>query len=123
MCRLTKAQVLGPLLFLIYMNDISEIANNTTISLFADETNLVIVSDDPNHLKNNAKIVFHNISEWFASNKLSLNHDKTCYSIFASPVKLTTIPTSLNSIQLGDTVINRVNHAKYLGLILDESLR
>ncbi len=64
----------------------------------------------------------YNISEWFAANKLSLNHDKTCYSIFASPAKLKTIPTFLNSIQLGDTVINRVNHAKYLGLIRDNSL-
>ncbi len=52
------------------MNDISEIANNAKIHLFADDTNLFIVSDDPNHLKHNAKIVFHNISEWFAANKV-----------------------------------------------------
>ncbi len=66
--------------------------------------------------------LFSKIYEWFAANKLSLSHDKTCYSIFASPTKLKTIPTYLNSIQLGDTVINRVNHAKYLGLTLNESL-
>ncbi len=63
------------------MNDICEIANNAKIRLFADDTNLFIVSDDSNHLKNNAKIVFHNTSEWFEANRLSLNHDKTCYSI------------------------------------------
>ncbi len=104
------------------MNDISEIANKAKIRLFGDDTNLFIVSDDLNHLKKYAKIVFHNISDWFAANKWLLNDDKTCYSIFASPAKLKTIHTSLNSKQLGDTVVNRINHAKYLGLILDESL-
>ncbi len=117
-CGVPQGSVLGPLLFLICINDISEIANNATIHLFADDTNLFIVSDDPNHLKYKAKIVFHNIFEWFAANKVSLNHDKTCYSSFTSLAKLKT----LNSIQLDDTVINRVNHAKYLGLILDESI-
>ncbi len=45
------------------MNDISEIANNAKIRLFADDTKVFIVTDDSNHLKNNAKIAFHNMSE------------------------------------------------------------
>ncbi len=42
---------LRPFPFLIHMNDISEITNNAKICLFADDTNIFIVSDDPNHLK------------------------------------------------------------------------
>ncbi len=47
---------LRPFPFLINMNDISEIANNDKICLFADDTNLFIVSDHPNHLKTMQKL-------------------------------------------------------------------
>ncbi len=53
---------------------------------------------------------------------VQVNKDKSCYSIFASPSKLKTVPGYLNTIHLGDMMIKRIYHAKYLGLILDESL-
>ncbi len=51
-----------------------------------------------------------------------LNKDKSCYSIFAPPAKQSTVHGYLNTIRLGDMIIKRVHHVKYLGLILDESL-
>ncbi len=80
------------------------------------------MSDDPILLKENAQNTLFDLSEWFAANKLSLNKDKSCYSIFASPAKLSRVPGYLDTIRLGNMIIKRVHHAKYLGLILDESL-
>ncbi len=55
------------------MGDITKHAN---ICLFADDTNVFIVSDDPILLKENAQNTLFDLSEWFAANKLSLNKDK-----------------------------------------------
>ncbi len=102
---------------------IGEIAKHAKISLFADDTNVFIVSDDPIILKENVQNTMFDLSEWFTANKLSLNKDKSRYGIFASPAKLSTVPGYLNTIWLGNIIIKRVHHAKYLGLILDKSLR
>ncbi len=90
--------------------------------LFADDPIIFLVSDNTNNLKQDAQHTLLELSEWFAANKLSLNNDKSCYTVFASPTKLHSIPASLNILCFGNLVINSVHHAKYLGFILDESL-
>ncbi len=89
------------------MNDIGEIAKHTKIRMFADDTNLFTVCDDPIILKENAQNTLFDLSEWSAANKLSLNKDKSCYSIFASPSKLSTVPGYLNIIWLGNMIIKK----------------
>ncbi len=102
------------------MNDIGEYAKHAKIRLFADDTNVFIVNDDPILLTENAQKTLLDLFEWFTANKLFLNKDKS--AITYSPAKLSSVPRYLNTIRLGNIIIKRVHYAKYLGLILDESL-
>ena len=117
-----QGSVLGPLLFLIYVNDmvhaISE--KNCAAMLFADDTNLFVRGTDLKQVKRETEQVLRELHIWFLCNKLTLNLEKTKYNIFHTKNKK--IQNGLDKITVAGTEINRVNEAKYLGLILDETL-
>ena len=77
-CGVPQGSILGPLLYLIYVNDISK-STNAHILSFADDTSLVISDTDISTLYQRANVEMNNLSEWFCANGLSLNKNKTIY--------------------------------------------
>ena len=94
---------------------------NHKMRLFADDSNIFISSHSPKALKNELKMAVERILTWLGDNKLTVNLSKTQYSIFQT--KNMTVPNYLNSIKINSEVINRVQSAKFLGIILDEKLK
>jgi len=82
LCGVPQGSVLGPLLFLIYINDIYNASDKLAFYLFADDTNLLFADRNLQSLETVVNMELMNVSDWLASNKLSLNVKKTHFVIF-----------------------------------------
>lgn len=110
---------IGPLLFLIYVNDINKIGLIGTPRLFADDTALFYPHISPTTIITYMNEDLRILNDYFRDNLLSLNIDKTKYMMFRSPRKL--LP-SVPNLVMGSVIIERVNSFKYLGVYLDSTL-
>ena len=116
-----QGSVLGPLPFLLYINDIGAIPNlNFKPKLFADDTNVFINNSNLSTLNTICQLTINKISEWLLANRLTVNYDKTCYMIF-SPTNVNITPLELK-LNINNSVINKVASTKYLGIQIDENL-
>jgi len=113
-----QGSVLGPLLFLIYMNDISKTVTNSKLRLFADDSNLFVSGSSVEQIVNDSNIMLTRLFEWFQANELTLNVDKTCFTLFTNKKNV----RLKEKLIIDGKVIHRVSSTKYLGLFLDENL-
>ena len=90
--------------------------------MFADDTNLFYSGKDIHSLFNTVNNELSNISHWFNSNKLSLNADKTKFTLFHKVRQRDDIPLVLPTLKINNTLIKRVDHIKFLGVLFDENL-
>ena len=114
-----RGSELGPLLFLIYINYLSltmrKFANSI---LFADDTSIIILNTNPENFKNNINHTMTEMKNWFQSNLLALNCDKTHFLQFLTKKH---IEITLK-IFASNSVITNTNSTKFLGLIIDNTL-
>jgi len=124
-CGVPQGSILGPLLYLIYVNDIFNSCNGNIVS-FADDTTLFMSHCDVHQLFANANIQVNNLFEWFCANKLSLNANKTKF-IVIRPNHTHCDLTGLN-IYIDNTMLKRIGKdceeksANFLGIHIDEHL-
>ena len=84
-CGVPQGSVLGPLFFLIYVNDMARAAGGLELVLFADDTNIFAKDKNPTDLFKKVNRGLEELSKWFRSNKLTLNLKKTEYVYFGGP--------------------------------------
>ena len=81
-CGVPQGSVLGPLIFLLYINDIQYCSSKLQFFLFADDTNALYAHKDLKTLELTVNAELHNLYNWLTPNKLSLNIKKSNYVIF-----------------------------------------
>ena len=114
-----QGSILGPLLFIIYLNDLPLVVRNLTVSCYADDTAIYYSDQDVDVITRNLEEDLGCIDYWLKANKLSLNVNKTQAMCFATQYYRQ--DTRLN-VTLRNRPIEQVEQYKYLGIILDPKL-
>ena len=108
-----QGSILGPLLFLFYINDLSQLVKDIALPvLFADDTSFLIANSNLMNMNQNLKLVLGMTQEWFKSDIMLLNYDKTIFMQFSA----NNGHRSTASTQTIDQKINFTNSIKFWGL-------
>ena len=111
-----QGSCLGPLFFLVYINDLNMLINDLNSIMYADDTTLLEQDSVPEQLLLKLNFTLYRVLDWCNFNKLSLYVAKTKWMYFST--KQDVIP----NLYLNNTLIERVRYFKYLGFNIDDGL-
>ena len=122
-CGVPQGSSLGPFLFLVYINDLPNCSEVLSFKIFADDTNLFVSNKDLKSLELQMNLELSKVKEWCDINKLSINLKKTNYMI-VKPLrkKNTNIIINIANRDGSCHALERKDHIKYLGVLIDSSL-
>ena len=112
-----QGSILGPLLFVIYINDLPGINQLAKFILYADDANIIITGDHMHEIEEQLDLLTNSLVKWVNANGLLLNLRKTNYMLFSRKTIRQSPLVTINNVN-----IIRVHEAKFLGVILDEKL-
>lgn len=119
LCGVPQGSVLGPLLFLLFVNDLLSTITESSLILFADDTSCLVWDSNTDNLRTRSQTRLNELVNWFNTNKLLINRDKTVFLQF-SP-RINEINQS-SLLRIDNKSIQQVQAVKFLGIHMNNSL-
>ena len=121
-CGVPQGSILGPLFFLLYINDLPQCLDKTKPRLFADDTNLTVSGDSITDLETAVNSDLEKLRKWLIANKLSLNVAKTEFMLIGSKQMIKNISNLQLNVKIENESIKQVYESKTLGVTIDQHL-
>ena len=120
-CGVPQGTILGPLLFLIYINDLPDCLSFSTPRMYADDTHITYADSDLHLIQSSLSHDLEKLSKWLVSNRLTLNATKTEFMLIGSRQRLSTLSDTLE-LSIDNVLIEQVPSVKSLGIYIDDNL-
>ena len=119
-CGVPQGSILGPLLFIIYINDICNTSQLLKFVMFADDTNVFVSHKSIKHIEKILNSELQNLVTWFKANKVSLHIEKTNFILFQRKAEM--FPNKNIDLYMDNFKINQIQYTKFLGVTVDSKL-
>ena len=115
-CGVPQGSILGPLIFISYINSLPSVLQYTLPYLYADDMALVVTEDNEEDIMNKLSDDLNACSTWLTNHRLALNIGKTKLMFFGTTASISNVTTTERTFDKG--VVYIVNEYKYLGMLL-----
>ena len=120
-CGVPQGSILGPLLFLLFINDLP-LYTNVFTDLYADDTTLYDVQDSMEQIENNLQTTLNSLKIWCRQNGMILNSSETKVMLVTSNQKRERLPNDNLDLKFNNESLNMISNDKILGVFVDNNL-